>query len=167
MYFILICFINFLGLRISDWGTAPRILSTLNFKLSFHGSRTPWPNPIPIPWTNSYCIWYGILHNYPEAKVKFSRSSLHFLMTGVCRNQLGRETCTDINRVVTKTGHNIQSTRPEQYRYWTNGCVNSCVNSPEDGPVGPKHVEIRQYINKIEIVTSVGFYSIRTLEVTY
>ena len=26
--------------------------------------------------------------------------------------------------------------------------------------MGPKHVEIRQYINKIEIVTSVGFYSI-------
>jgi len=42
----------------------------------------------------------------------------------------------------------------------TNGYVNSCVNSPEDGPVSPKHVEIRQYINKIEIVTSVGFYSI-------
>jgi len=38
--------------------------------------------------------------------------------------------------------------------------VNSCVNSPEDGPVGPKHVEIRQYINKIETVTSIGFYSI-------
>jgi len=56
--------------------------------------------------------------------------------------------------------HNVQSTRPEQYRYWTNGCVNSCVNSPEDGPVGPKHIEIRQYINTIEIVTSVGFYSI-------
>jgi hypothetical protein len=35
--------------------------------------------------------------------------------------------------------------------------VNSCVNSPEDGPVGTKHVEIRQYMNKIEIVTSVGF----------
>jgi len=34
------------------------------------------------------------------------------------------------------------------------------VNSPEDGPVGPKHVEIRQYMNKIEIVTSVGFHSI-------
>jgi hypothetical protein len=31
------------------------------------------------------------------------------------------------------------------------------VNSPEDGPVGPKHVEIRRYTNKIEIVTSVGF----------
>jgi hypothetical protein len=30
------------------------------------------------------------------------------------------------------------------------------VNSPEDGPVGPKHVEIRRYMNKIEIVTSVG-----------
>jgi len=28
--------------------------------------------------------------------------------------------------------------------------VNSCVNSPEDGPVGPKHVEIRRYMNKIE-----------------
>ena len=35
--------------------------------------------------------------------------------------------------------------------------MNSCVNSPEDGPVGPKHVEIRRYMNKIEIVTSVGF----------
>jgi hypothetical protein len=54
-------------------------------------------------------------------------------------------------------GHNIQSARPEQYRHWTNGCVNSCMNSPEDGPVGPKHVEIRRYMNKIEIVTSVGF----------
>jgi hypothetical protein len=31
------------------------------------------------------------------------------------------------------------------------------VNSPEDGPVGPKHVEIRRYMNKIEMVTSVGF----------
>jgi hypothetical protein len=58
---------------------------------------------------------------------------------------------------VTKTSHNIQSTRPERYSHWTNGCVNSCVNSPEDGPVGPKHVEIRRYMNKIEIVTSVGF----------
>jgi len=53
----------------------------------------------------------------------------------------------------------IQSTRPEQYRHWTNGCVNSCVNSPEDGPMGPKHVEIRQYINKIEKVTSVLFHT--------
>jgi hypothetical protein len=39
----------------------------------------------------------------------------------------------------------------------TNGWVNSCVNSPEDGPVGPKHAKIRRYMNKIEIVTSVGF----------
>ena len=52
----------------------------------------------------------------------------------------------------------IQSTRTERHRYWTNGCVNSCTNSPEDGPVGPKHVEIQQYTNKI--VTSVGFHSI-------
>jgi hypothetical protein len=36
--------------------------------------------------------------------------------------------------------------------------VNSCVNSPEDWPVGPKHVEIRRYTNKIEIVTCVGFF---------
>jgi len=58
---------------------------------------------------------------------------------------------------VTKTRHNIQNTRPERYGYWTNGCVNSCVNSPENGPVGPKHVEIRRYMNKIQTVTSVGF----------
>jgi hypothetical protein len=51
----------------------------------------------------------------------------------------------------------VQSTRPERYSHWTNGCVNSCVNSPEDGPVGPKHVEISRYMNKIEIVTFVGF----------
>jgi len=56
------------------------------------------------------------------------------------------------------TDHNIQSTWTEWHRYWTNGCVNSCMNSPEDGPVGPKHVEIQQYTNKI--VTSVGFHSI-------
>jgi len=36
--------------------------------------------------------------------------------------------------------------------------VNSCTNSPEDGPVDPKLVEIQQYTNKI--VTSVGFHSI-------
>ena len=41
---------------------------------------------------------------------------------------------------------------------WTNGCVSSCTNSPEDGPVGPKHVEIQQYTNKI--VTSVSFHFI-------
>ena len=47
--------------------------------------------------------------------------------------------------------------RTERHRNLTNGCVNSCTNSPEDGPVGPKHVEIQQYTNKI--VTSVGFHS--------
>ena len=61
----------------------------------------------------------------------------------------------------------VTCTRPEQYRHWTNGCVNSCTNSPEDGPVGPKHVEIRQYMNKIEIVTSVGFHSIRWKDARY
>jgi len=55
----------------------------------------------------------------------------------------------------------IQSTRPERYRYWTNGCVNSCVNSPEDGPVGPKRVETQQYTNKI--VISVGFHGISSV----
>jgi len=50
-------------------------------------------------------------------------------------------------------------------RYWTNGCVNSCTNSPEDGPVGPKHVETQQYTNKI--VTSVGFHSIRWKNARY
>jgi hypothetical protein len=40
------------------------------------------------------------------------------------------------------------STQPEQYSHWTNGCVNSCVNSPEDGPVGLKQVENRRYKNK-------------------
>jgi len=50
-------------------------------------------------------------------------------------------------------------------RYWTNGCVNSCTNSPEDGHVGPKHVETQQYTNKI--VTSVGFHSIRWKDARY
>jgi len=33
--------------------------------------------------------------------------------------------------------------------------------------VGPKRVEIRQYINKIEIVTSVGLYSICLKDARY
>ena len=40
--------------------------------------------------------------------------------------------------------------------------IKSCTNSPEDGPVGPKHVEIQQYMNKT--VTSVGFHSIRKIK---
>jgi len=32
----------------------------------------------------------------------------------------------------------------------TNGCVNSCVNSPEDGPMVPKHVETRRYMKKLK-----------------
>ena len=46
--------------------------------------------------------------------------------------------------------NNIQSMRPERYRHWTNGCVNSYVNSPEDGPVGTKHVEIRDIWIKLK-----------------
>jgi hypothetical protein len=61
--------------------------------------------------------------------------------------------------------HNTQSTRAEWHRNWTNGCVNSCTNSPEDGPVGPKHVEIQQYKNKI--VTSVGFHSISITDIYF
>jgi len=59
---------------------------------------------------------------------------------------------------------NTQNTRTERHRYWTNGCVNSCTNSPEDGTVGPKHVEIQQYTNKI--VTSVGFHSIFIIDLS-
>jgi hypothetical protein len=44
-----------------------------------------------------------------------------------------------------------------EHATWTVQPLNSCVNSPEDGPVSPKHVEICRYMNKIEIVTSVGF----------
>jgi len=55
--------------------------------------------------------------------------------------------------------NNIQSTRARGLNSTDTEpmVVNSCVNSPEDGPVGLKQVEIRQYMNKIEIVTSVGF----------
>ena len=47
-----------------------------------------------------------------------------------------------------------------EHRTWQSNTAPGSVNSPEDGPGGPKHVEIRHYMNKIEIVTSVGFYSI-------
>jgi hypothetical protein len=41
------------------------------------------------------------------------------------------------------------------------------VNSPEDRPVGPKHVEIRRFMNEIEIVTSVGFFISYAKSVVY
>jgi hypothetical protein len=53
--------------------------------------------------------------------------------------------------------HPQENSHSCSHSHWTNGCVNSCVNSPEDGSVGPKRVEIHWYMNKIEIVTSVGF----------
>jgi hypothetical protein len=41
------------------------------------------------------------------------------------------------------------------------------VISPEDGPVGPKHVETPRYMNKIETKTSVGFsFLIRRIDAT-
>jgi len=61
------------------------------------------------------------------------------------------------------TQHTEHASRAD--RNWTNGCVNSCTNSPEDGPVGPRHVETQQYTNKI--VTSVGFHSIRWKDARY
>jgi len=45
------------------------------------------------------------------------------------------------------------------HNHWFSDCTALALCS-EDGPVCPKHVETQQYINKIEIVTSVGFYSI-------
>ena len=41
-----------------------------------------------------------------------------------------------------------------------NGCVNSCVNSPEDGPVDPKHLEIRRYMNKMNKETKLRIHNI-------
>jgi len=64
---------------------------------------------------------------------------------------------TTIVSVSVRSGqHTEHASRAD--RYWTNVCGNSCTNSPEDGPVGPKHVETQQYTNKI--MTSVGFHSI-------
>ena len=73
-----------------------------------------------------------------------------------------RRVRTAVHTTIQSCSHNIQSTRPERT---TNGCVNSCTNSPEDGPVGPRHVETQQYTNKI--VTSVGFHSIRWKDARY
>ena len=98
-----------------------------------------------------YLYIAGSLHvSAPQAHPQESSHS--------CSHNHWFSVCTAL--AVCSVMYNIQSTRPEQYRHWNSCWVNSCANSPEDGPVGPKHVEIRQYINKIEIVTSVGFYSI-------
>ena len=99
-----------------------------------------------------YSYIAGSLHvSDPQAHLQESSYS--------CSHNHWFSVCTALFACSVCFGHNIQSTRTERHRYWTNGCVNSCTNSPEDGPVGPKHVQIQQYTNKI--VTSVGFHSIR------
>jgi hypothetical protein len=108
-----------------------------------------------------YSYIYGSLHvSGLEAHPQDNSHSCSHWFSG-CTVQAACSVCCGwswwLFSAVTKTSHNIQSTRPERYSQWTNGCVNSCVNSPEDGPVGPKHVKIRRYMNKIEILTSVGF----------
>ena len=97
-----------------------------------------------------YSYIAGSLHvSGPQAHLQESSYSCsHNHWFSICVALFACSVCCD----------NTQSTRTERHRNWTNGCLNSCTNSPEDGPVGPKHVEIQQYTNKI--VTSVGFYSI-------
>ena len=77
------------------------------------------------------------------------RTAVHATVGSVSVPLCSRALC-----VVTHTAREQSGTETVR----TNGCVNSCTNSPEDGTVGPKHVEIQQYTNKI--VTSVGFHSI-------
>ena len=115
--------------------------------LSSYGIKTNW------------CHYFNFIYILPDLYVFWAhRPILRRVHTAVH---------TTIGSVSVLLWLCAQSTRPEQYSHWTNGCVNSCVNSPEDGPVDPKHIEIRQYINKIEIVTSVGFYSIHWKDARY
>jgi hypothetical protein len=46
--------------------------------------------------------------------------------------------------------------RPRRHRNCTNGCVNSYVISSEDGPVGPKYVEVRQFIIHLAVCLTTG-----------
>ena len=97
-----------------------------------------------------YSYIAGSLHvSGPQAHLQESSYSCsHNHWFSICVDLFVCSVCCD----------NTQSTRTERHRNWNNGCANSCTNSPEDGPVDPKHVEIQQYMNKI--VTSVGFHSI-------
>jgi hypothetical protein len=52
--------------------------------------------------------------------------------------------------------HPKENSQGCSHKNWFSGCT-VVPFGPEDGNVGPKHVEIRRYMNKIEIVTSVGF----------
>ena len=114
-----------------------------------------------------YSYIAGSLHvSGPQAHLQESSYSCsHNHWFSVCAALDACSVCCGLSWWLFSTGNNIQSTRTERHRYRNNGCVNSCTNSPEDGPVGPKHVEIRQYMNKI--VTSVGFHSIRWKDARY
>jgi hypothetical protein len=48
--------------------------------------------------------------------------------------------------------HPQENSHSCSHNHWFSGCVNSIVNSPKNGPVGPKHVEIRRYMYKKEII---------------
>jgi len=143
---------SFLTQRTYSCSNLVAVSSLVNFKLFVpcilltYGIKTNW------------CHYFNFIYILPDLYMfRAHRPILTRVHTTV------HTTIGSVSALLWPCALYIQSTRPEQCRHWTNGCVNSCVNSPQDGPVGPKHVEIRQYINKIEIVTSVGFYSISSL----
>ena len=129
----------------SIWAMA---LFYMNFKLFVPCIFSTWNENQLMSLFYSYIA--GSLHvSGPQAHLQESSCSCsHNHWFSICAALFACSVCCE----------HIQSTWTEWHRYWTNGCVNSCTNSPEDGPVGPKHVEIQQYTNKI--VTSVGFHSI-------
>ena len=109
-------------------------------------------------------IWlYGMKTNWCHY---FIRILLDFYMFRAHRpifRRVRTAVHTTIGSVSVRSGHTEHASSAD--RYWNNGCVNSCTDSPEDGPMGPKHVETQKYTNKI--VKSVGFHSIRWRIVFY
>jgi len=107
-----------------------------------------------MKWETNWCHYFNFIHISTDLYMfQAYRPILRRVHTSV-HTTIGSYSVCTVQAVCSVC---LQSTRPERYRHWTNGRVNRCVNSPEDGPVGLKHVEIRRYTNKIEIVTSVGF----------
>ena len=109
-------------------------------------------------WTQNINVWHenqlmSLFYSYVAGSLHVSGPQVHLQESSYsCSHNHWFSICTalDASRVD---------------RYWTNGCVKSCTNSPEDGPVGPKHVETQQYTNRI--VTSVGSHSIRWKDARY
>ena len=129
-------------------------------------STVPQPSALPAACPLLGCVFRIIilLHYIHYTKIWHEKPtdvtiSILFIYRRIstCFGPTGPSSGEFTQLFMSRSGLVLRSTRPERYRYWTNGCVNSCVNSPEDGPVGPKHVEARRYMNKIEIVTYVGF----------